>query len=96
MEQQTQRIESLYQRLQSDLDSLRDSLRKLESGEEHQLPPNLSQRITEWTRTSRHLRNKTEDYKERLESMEVCDLPVPLYTLMYTNTSRRPTLMRPE
>ncbi|TGZ80205.1 hypothetical protein EX30DRAFT_341769 [Ascodesmis nigricans] len=70
VEQQTIRIDSLFQRLQSDLATLRDSLHKLETGEENQLPPDLQKRITEWSRTSRHLRNKTEDYKERLESME--------------------------
>ncbi|KAF8250196.1 hypothetical protein K440DRAFT_597678 [Wilcoxina mikolae CBS 423.85] len=68
--QQTNRIDTLHSRLQTELSSLREALRNLENGEEHKLPPDLTTRVTEWTRTTRHLRNKTEDYKDRLQAME--------------------------
>ncbi|KAF8541896.1 hypothetical protein BDD12DRAFT_827207 [Trichophaea hybrida] len=68
--QQTNRIDTLHSRLQTELSSLREALRNLENGEEHKLPLDLTTRVTEWTRTTRHLRNKTEDYKDRLQAME--------------------------
>ncbi|KAA8893963.1 hypothetical protein FN846DRAFT_976561 [Sphaerosporella brunnea] len=73
--QQTLRIDALHSRLQADLTALRETLRYFENGEEYQLPPELAARVTEWTRTSRHLRNKTEDYKSRLEEMAAEQLP---------------------
>lgn len=72
--QKTINIDVLHTRLQSDVGALQESLKKLETGDEHKLPPDLSTRVTEWTRTSRHLRNKIEDYKERLEVMDA-ELP---------------------
>jgi HAUS augmin-like complex subunit 1 len=56
-------------------------LRHLENGEEYKLPPDLAIRVTEWTRTSRHLRNKTEDYKGRLEEMVAEQLPKEALTV---------------
>jgi HAUS augmin-like complex subunit 1 len=79
--QQTLRIDALHSRLQADLNTLRETLRHLENGEEYQLPPDLSARITEWTRMSRILRNKTEDYKGRLEEMAAEQLPKEAMTV---------------
>jgi len=71
---QTARVDALHSRLQADLHSLRETLRHLESGEKYKLQSDLSTRVTEWTRTARHLRNKTEDYRIRLEE-EAAEAP---------------------
>ena len=69
--QQTGRIDGLHTRLQTELAAARDGLRSLEAGRpEHALPADLATRVAEWTRTARHLRYKTEDYRDRLRSMQ--------------------------
>lgn len=72
--QQTLRIDSLHKQLKRDLDLLREQLRRLEHGSEYKIPPELAGQVAEWTRTSRHLQHKTEDYEERIEALEVNSL----------------------
>lgn len=69
--QQTLRIDGLHKRLERDLLLLREQLRTLEHGDEYKIPPELVGQTAEWTRTSRHLQRKTEDYQERVEALEV-------------------------
>lgn len=69
--QQTLRIDGLHKRLQRDLLLLQEQLRSLEHGDEYKVPPELAGQAAEWTRTSRHLQRKTEDYQERVEALEV-------------------------
>lgn len=72
VEQQTQRIEALHQKLQADVAALREELRRLETAEEYQLPENIQAKIAEWTRNTRVLENKLENYKDKIEESEVC------------------------
>ncbi|CCX33789.1 hypothetical protein FPQ18DRAFT_39282 [Pyronema domesticum] len=67
---QSTRIEALHTRLLGELSSLREILRDLNTNPVHTLPPDINNRITEWSRTTRHLSNKMEDYKERLQTVE--------------------------
>lgn len=75
--QQTLRIDGLHRRLQRDLLLLQEQLRTLEHGEEYRVPSELVGQTAEWTRTSRHLQRKTEDYQERVEVLEVLFPPPP-------------------
>lgn len=75
--QQTLRIDGLHKRLQRDLLQLQEQLRALEHGDEYKVPPELAGQAAEWTRTSRHLQRKTEDYQERVEALEVLFPPPP-------------------
>ncbi|RPA98969.1 hypothetical protein L873DRAFT_1685755 [Choiromyces venosus 120613-1] len=67
---QSLRIEALHKHLQKDLAHLCEKLNRMEHGEEFKVPPELAGQVVEWTRTSRHLRHKTEDYKERVEMLQ--------------------------
>ena len=71
VQQQTSRLDTLHARLQTTFDELRAQLLQLQTGEEHKLPADVIPRTTDWNKTSRHLRNKAEDYKGRLEAMDV-------------------------
>lgn len=75
LKHQSLRVETIHKRLQRDLERLQERLRSLEQGEEFKVPPELAGQVAEWARTSRHLRHKTEDYKERVEILQVSSLP---------------------
>lgn len=64
-------INALLVRLHTELESVRDTLRSVEVGKVLQVPPELSNKATEWARTSRVLKSKAEDYRERLQALEV-------------------------
>lgn len=68
---QSLRIEALHERLRKDLMHLREKLNRMEHSEEFKVPPGLAGQVAEWTRTGRHLRHKAEDYKERVEMLQV-------------------------
>ena len=68
---QSLRIEALHKRLRKDLAHLREKLSRMEHSEEFKVPPGLAGQVAEWTRTGRHLRHKAEDYKERVEMLQV-------------------------
>lgn len=68
--QQTLCMDGLHSRLKADLMNLNSALRELEADDNLTIPCDMATKVNEWIRTSRHLKNKTEDYKERLETME--------------------------
>lgn len=47
-------------------------MRRLETAEEFKLPEKIDARITEWTRNTRVLEAKLENYKDKIEESEVC------------------------
>ena len=68
---QSLRIEALHKRLRKDLAHLREKLNRMEHSDEFKVPPGLAGQVAEWTRTGRHLRHKAEDYRERVEMLQV-------------------------
>ncbi|KAH0543985.1 hypothetical protein FGG08_001752 [Glutinoglossum americanum] len=76
LEQQTQRVEVLRGKLQSDLDLLRNTLSKVQS-DEFTPSPSLPQKTAEWNRATKILTTKVQEYKDRLVSLGDEEPPHP-------------------
>ncbi|KAH8151637.1 uncharacterized protein LAJ45_04259 [Morchella importuna] len=65
--QQSQHLQHLHTRLESDLATLTASITRLTHGAEYRVPAELAAQVGEWGRATRHLAGKVDDYRERLQ-----------------------------
>ncbi|KAL7273350.1 hypothetical protein RUND412_003802 [Rhizina undulata] len=70
LQQQQLKVASAQQQLEHQLEELREYMKKLDRSGSLAIPPELQAHMAEWARASRHLKNKTEDYKERIQTLE--------------------------
>lgn len=69
MQQQVQRVEAMQTHLARELSALHEQLAEVR-GEVYQAPANMSQKTSEWTRSSKLLNIKLAEYKDRLTVLE--------------------------
>jgi HAUS augmin-like complex subunit 1 len=76
LDQQALRVSALHSQLRRQLSELQKQLDELQS-DSFAASSDLPTKTIEWTRTSKHLARKVQEYKDRLSSLDTSKLPSP-------------------